>query len=195
MKKYGVENFTYEVIDFAFDQWQADCLEKNYIHQYDSRNKEHGYNIAPGGDHAWNTGLPKEQQPMYGKKQSEYQKKRMTEVHGGKVVIISQEQREKLSLANIGKKHSEESYNKMTQSRMNSINGYDHTEEAKQKMSISHVGIHVGEKSPRAKLTWDIVRLIRQDYKSGASILNIAKKHGTKETTTYDICKNRTWKE
>jgi len=102
MKKYGVENFIYEVIDFAENQWQADCLEINYVNQYNSRNKEKGYNISRGGDAAWNRGLPKEQQPMYGKKQSELFKQRMLEVHRGKTVIHSEEWKEQMSKIMMG---------------------------------------------------------------------------------------------
>jgi group I intron endonuclease len=52
MKKYGVENFKFEVIDFAFNQWQADCLEINYIQQYNATDKQFGFNIETGGHHA-----------------------------------------------------------------------------------------------------------------------------------------------
>ena len=70
MAKHGIDNFTYEVIATCQTQENADELEIILIKQYDSCNKEFGYNVAPGGDHVWNAGLPKEQQPMYGKKQS-----------------------------------------------------------------------------------------------------------------------------
>ena len=49
MSKYGVENFTLDIIDFGLDKHQADCLEINYIIQFDSRNPEKGYNFKPGG--------------------------------------------------------------------------------------------------------------------------------------------------
>src|SRR5271170_4157039 len=65
MAKYGVDNFTYEVIDFAANQWQADCLETNYIQRHNSRSKEHGYNVASGGNVAWQSGLSPESYPMY----------------------------------------------------------------------------------------------------------------------------------
>ena len=49
MAKYGVDNFTFKIIDFAFNRWQADCIEENLIKLYDSINKEKGYNLASGG--------------------------------------------------------------------------------------------------------------------------------------------------
>lgn len=65
MNKYGVENFTYEIIDFAQNQWQADCIEDNLIALHNSRNKEYGYNLMRGG----NLTSGKDH-PSYGKKQS-----------------------------------------------------------------------------------------------------------------------------
>jgi group I intron endonuclease len=50
MNKHGIENFTFEIIDCAVDQSQADCIEYCLITEYDSRNKEKGYNLWPGGN-------------------------------------------------------------------------------------------------------------------------------------------------
>jgi len=47
IKKYGVENFTYEVIAQCLTQEDADETEILLIKQYDSRNKDKGYNVAP----------------------------------------------------------------------------------------------------------------------------------------------------
>ena len=52
MAKHGVENFTFEIIDVALNQWQADCMEMCLIQYYDSRNHDVGYNLARGGVHA-----------------------------------------------------------------------------------------------------------------------------------------------
>lgn len=97
MKKYGIENFIYEVIVVCKTQNDTNILEKEIIKQYNSRDKQFGYNIAPGGDPAWNRGLPKEQQPMFGKKQSDYQKQRMSEFHTGKKHPHSQKWKDNLS--------------------------------------------------------------------------------------------------
>lgn len=52
MKKYGVDNFVFEVIATCHTQEDANEIEVLLIQQYDSRNKEKGYNIKPGGE-AW----------------------------------------------------------------------------------------------------------------------------------------------
>jgi group I intron endonuclease len=49
IRKYGNEAFEFKVIDFAFNQWEANCLESGYIERYDSRNNLKGYNIEKGG--------------------------------------------------------------------------------------------------------------------------------------------------
>ena len=85
MSKYGIENFTYEVIDFAFNRWQADCLEENYIQRYESRDKNKGYNRAPGGNVAWQSGLPPEAYPMYGKHHTEKSRRQIGVKQLGKV--------------------------------------------------------------------------------------------------------------
>lgn len=50
MAKYGIDNFQFEILAVSKSQKDADETEIILIHQYDSRNKEHGYNIKPGGD-------------------------------------------------------------------------------------------------------------------------------------------------
>jgi len=64
---------------------------------------------------AWNKGLPKEEQPSYGRVISEETKKKISQSQKGK--IISSETRQKLSDINKGKKLSEETKRKMGDSR------------------------------------------------------------------------------
>jgi group I intron endonuclease len=133
MKKYGAEHFVYEVIACCLTQEDADITEIQLIMQYDSRNKEKGYNIAPGGEGAWNTGLPRERQPMYGKKQSEFFKKRMSEVHKGKIVIHTTESKSKISQSLMGHPVNESSRLKSSLSQK----GKPKSEETRKRMSES----------------------------------------------------------
>ena len=50
MAKYGEENFTLEIIDFAETYDELKEKEKYWIKQYDSKNREKGYNLTDGGD-------------------------------------------------------------------------------------------------------------------------------------------------
>ena len=70
---------------------------------------------------AWNKGLPSTEQPFYGKTQSEYQKKKCSETHKGKV------------LSEKTKKNMSESAKKRT--APNGMLGRKHSEETKKKMS------------------------------------------------------------
>lgn len=49
MYKYGLENFTYEIIAQSITQEDADITEIDLIKQYDSCNPEIGYNFRSGG--------------------------------------------------------------------------------------------------------------------------------------------------
>lgn len=50
IKKYGKKVFYYEVLALCSDQETADYLESHYIHDYDTQNDKHGYNIRSGGE-------------------------------------------------------------------------------------------------------------------------------------------------
>jgi group I intron endonuclease len=133
LKKYGIDNFTFEALaENIIDQKELDSLECYWMEKFDCRTK--GYNIKEGGSagrHAEETkkkislaskGRPKseehkknmslalkgENHPMYGKKgknNPNYDKKH------------SEESKMKMSLTRTGKKHSEESKMKMSQAQ------------------------------------------------------------------------------
>lgn len=200
MKKYGIENFIYEVIAQCLTQEDADETEIKLIKQYDSQNKEHGYNVARGGDHAWNAGLPSELQPMYGKHQSDYQKQRMSEVHKGSAKPLhTDEWKQNMSEVMsgrispmLGKKQSE--YQKQRVSEANVGNkhrlGTILTEDHKQKISLSLSG----ENSPLAKLTWDKVNSIRAEFAAGISRSILTQKYDVSRDTINRILRNNIWK-
>ncbi|NJO48231.1 MAG: hypothetical protein HC840_00785 [Leptolyngbyaceae cyanobacterium RM2_2_4] len=50
MKKYGADEFKYEILDQAHSIEELNQKEKEYIVKFDSRNPKTGYNIRPGGD-------------------------------------------------------------------------------------------------------------------------------------------------
>ena len=50
IRKYGEDNFTWEIIAEAKDQIELDSLEKKYIQQYNSKDRNFGYNMTSGGD-------------------------------------------------------------------------------------------------------------------------------------------------
>jgi group I intron endonuclease len=136
MAKYGIENFQFEIIASCRTPEDANETENSLIKQYDSRNKEYGYNLAPGGG----VGSGKDH-PSYGKKQSlETIAKRVSKLVGQK--------RTPEQIANISR----------------GLNARDHdaiyTPEVRQKMSASHMGNKPSEEavqkqSESLKKTWE----------------------------------------
>lgn len=57
MAKYGVENFTFTIIASCIvnDQIDIDNIENIIINQYNSRNKEFGYNLRVGGSRGFHS--------------------------------------------------------------------------------------------------------------------------------------------
>ncbi len=99
MAKYGEENFTLEIIDFADTYDELKEKEKYWIKQYNSTDRSVGYNLTEGGDgtfgrmHSEET-KEKIRQKALGRKASEETRKKMSESRKGK---CSDKQKEHLS--------------------------------------------------------------------------------------------------
>lgn len=99
MAKYGEENFTLEIIDFADTYDELKEKEKYWIKWYNSTDRSIGYNLTEGGDgtfgriHSEET-KEKIRQKALGRKASEETKRRMSESKKGK---CSDKQKEHLS--------------------------------------------------------------------------------------------------
>lgn len=48
--KYGIDNFSYEIIEENLTKEEANEREKYYIKFYNSNNPEYGYNLTSGGE-------------------------------------------------------------------------------------------------------------------------------------------------
>jgi hypothetical protein len=136
LKKYGPENFLFEVIDITpQNQQQLDDLEIYYVAKFDSWHN--GYNCDPGGTGGkgrtysdtykkkMSINLTGQGNPMFGRKQSD-------------------ETKRKIALTKIGKKHSEETKLKMSiakRGEKNYIFGKTISEETRRKISESQQGI------------------------------------------------------
>ena len=48
--KYGVENFSVEILHIGKTKDELNYFEDFYIKYYNTRNPKYGYNIKPGGD-------------------------------------------------------------------------------------------------------------------------------------------------
>lgn len=89
MAKYGEENFTLEIIDFAETYEELKEKEKYYIKKFNSIDRSIGYNLTEGGDgtfgrmHSEET-KEKIRQKALGRKASEETKKKMSIIRTGK---------------------------------------------------------------------------------------------------------------
>lgn len=90
MAKYGEDNFTLEIIDFADTYDELKEKEKYWIKQYNSTDRNIGYNLTEGGDGTFGRTHSKEtkekiRQKALGRKFSEETKKKMSEARKGVV--------------------------------------------------------------------------------------------------------------
>lgn len=167
MKKYGIENFIYEIIAMCRTQEDADKTEIEIIKQYDSRNKEYGYNVAPGGDHAWNVGLPSELQPMYGKHHTEESRKKISESNMGKIAPHTEQWKIDMSKKMTGRE----------------ITWAD-------KISAAQSG----DKGPHARLTWEIVNQLRREHQEGVTQKQLSQKYDLGTGHVCNIINYKIWK-
>lgn len=152
IKKYGIENFSYDII-MTCPPEMLDVWERDMINLYDTMTPN-GYNRTTGGSNGYNRGISEEtkhkisealkgripwnkgvhlESPMKGKHHSEETKKKMSEAKKGRIsnrkgVPCSEEHKRKISEANKG--------------RISNRKGKHHSEESKRKMSESHKRLH-----------------------------------------------------
>lgn len=129
MAKYGIENFTFEVIATCRDLDSANVVEDLLIIQYDSRNKERGYNLNAGGfngEHSEET-IEKIRQatlqqiatkghPAQGRIVSEEEKELHRKARLENPIECTEELRQKMSEAHLGIKDSEETKQRKSES-------------------------------------------------------------------------------
>jgi group I intron endonuclease len=191
MAKYGIENFIYEVIAMCKSEEDANEIETMLIKQYNSRDKQFGYNLAPGGETPWNLGLPKEQNPLTGIPRSEEIRQKISQGNIGKIMPPCSEER-KIYMSNLYKNRqlSEDWKNNIGKSNTGKIR----TKQMIDNLSKAHIGVQAGEKHPMAKLNWSKVNEIRREYSDGnISQKQLAKKYNMSRSTISDIINNKIW--
>lgn len=140
VNKYGLENFDFSILEYC-EPSELNDKEIYYIQEYNSTNRNYGYNIASGG----NSGLIGYKWPKsFGEKISrakkgwvmgDEQREFISKLHKGK--IVSDETRKKMSMAQSGENHP--------------MWGKSHKKSSRKKMSESHSGkraYQFGKKSP-----------------------------------------------
>ena len=135
-KKYGIENFSKEIITIAMSKSEANVLEKYYIAKERNENTYGCYNVADGGQGGGHKGRhhteyakkrisesEKGHRPSFCRPRTEEEKRKISESKKGKKLNLSNEERlarsekaKEMSRRNIGSKRSEETKKKMSES-------------------------------------------------------------------------------
>lgn len=179
--KYGDENFKfYPLKSFDLSQkeivtkHELDKLEQYYIEEYDTF--ENGFNLTTGGEKC-------------------------------RMLPLSDEAKKKIGEKNrvnmLGRKHTEETKRKMSESHK----GYVKTELHRKHLSESKKGKPIseehkekcrmanqGSKQKTAKYTEDLIEKIRIDYMNGTTPTELSKKYNMNRGTVYGIVYNNRWK-
>lgn len=155
IKKYGEQNFIYEVIDTCQSQFETDIQETWFIKVYYSLISEHGYNVTLGGMKLIHT-------PEIREKIS-HSKKKYFETHINKLKgkKLSEEWKQNISLASMGKPGTN--------------NGKKFSDEHKLKMSKSQPKENLKTRRFSSEIEQEICKLYVEE-KIGTTIL--AKRFG-----------------
>jgi len=176
LRKYGEEAFEWEVIEECYSKEELDEMEYHYIIQYNSFNRENGYNLSLGGEgnHGFKHSSETKQKisdsnkgKTLGRKHTEESKRKMSAIMKGRKYSdshckaiseankgkkLSYEHKAKLSISHKGKKLSEEHCKKISDSNKGKLLGRKFSEEHKRKLSEAHIGKTFSEET-RKKLS------------------------------------------
>jgi group I intron endonuclease len=160
INKYGVENFSFEIISGSKSHNEANEIEVLLIRQYNSLISGNGYNVALGGN-----------SPTEGR-------------------TLSEEHKQKLSVAHKGKKHSEE-YKQMMSVKMKGMNTWTKGVEKGPRSEVTKQKIREGNLGNTNSLGHVVTNETRQKIREknvGQQPTQFCKDNALK------ITKGRTWK-
>jgi group I intron endonuclease len=130
LRKYGKDNFSFEVLVNATSKEMLNSGEIFFIDRYNTK-WPNGYNLTDGGN-GGNGYIP-----------SDETREKMRKAKLGRKIIFSKEHRENLSKALMGKKPSEQHRENLRKSHLGQVawnKGLFLSEETKRKLSESHLG-------------------------------------------------------
>jgi group I intron endonuclease len=182
LRKYGKDNFQWEIIDdVATNESELKEKEIYYISLYKSyihADKSNGYNMTMGGE------------GTFGYSHSEETRLKMSEAKKGR--IITEESRLKMSIARKGRKITDKTKKKMSDSSKGKI----HTDDTKKKLSNIRIKNESskGSNNPKSKLNERDVVEIKQLLKSGIRQKEIANAYGVTISVISKIKSGEIWK-
>lgn len=142
MIKHGLDNFVFEIIFSCYTQDDINWAEEYFIHYYDSRNPEKGYNLTNGGSVAPKTEEWKRKvsEKLMGHEVTQEARDKISQGNTGK--IRTDEFKKNVSIFHKGKEVSEETRQLLSTINLGNKNnlGHKHSDESKQKMSKANKG-------------------------------------------------------
>lgn len=202
IRKYGKENFKWEIIYDNVPEKYINNMEVVTIQWYDTQ--INGYNTTSGGEGRSNYKLSDEikkkisiansgsNNGMYGYKMSEKEKQHLSKLNSGITNPFygkahTKKTKDKLSKALIGKKHTNDTKKKISEAS-NKL-----WAENRDRMLLAQVK---GENHPNSKLNWVKVHEIRRKYSIGLhSYKSLAKEYNVSNVSIANVINNKTWKE
>ena len=196
IQKYGWDNFKHEILFENLTKDEAEQKEIELIAFYKSDNREFGYNIEHGGNSIG--------------KISENTKKILSELNKGENhpmygKHLSAETKEKISMANKGKKFSKTTLKKLSEShkggtpwnkglkfplRQNLLRGTHRSEETKQKISEKLKGKYIGQNRYNAKKINQFTK--NKDFiRSWDCIADVEREMGYHHSNIIQCCKGQ----
>lgn len=178
MRKYGTENFQFKILVSKPDLNEIAMLEYLLIQLFETQNKSIGYNLADGGIINRGYHIPEEvnvrhSESMMGEKNHFYGKK-----HTNETKIL-------LSMANLGRRHSEESKLKMIgrKGNMLGVTGKNHPAYGRVRPESERLSIQLNTPHRREILMIDKdTDEILMDF--------LSKKHAGRWLYDNQLCKN-----
>ena len=172
-RKYGYENFKYEVLDEAETVEELNGLEIYYIAHYNTQ-IPNGYNVEPGGR---NASRPK----------SDETKEKLMQAHAS----LSEEEIITLRIAYKNHESPSKIFKERYEGKMHYNSFLNIWSGARYKTIMPEV---FSERKRHTKLNEEIVRSIKVDRKANFTYQQLVDKYGICKSTIADICKERTWK-
>lgn len=172
-RKYGLNNFSYEILAEADTIEELNGLEMYFIAHYNTQ-VPNGYNIEAGGK---NSSKPKSPET---KKKMMQARATLTEEE---VIVLRKAYANHESPSAIYKSHYKDKmhYN----SFLNIWTG----------LRYKTIMPEVFQGKRKTKLTEDIVRTIKIDRAAGMTYEQLANKYSVCKSTIGDICRGKTWKQ
>ena len=172
IQKYGWDNFKHEILFEDLTKEEAEIKEIELIAQYDSTNRERGYNISSGGgiNYPSEEGRQRLRELWTGHVFSDEVRQKISQTQKGK--IISPETRAKMSTSHKGKKMSLETRLKVDEAKHKAVlcvetgEVFKRMKDAQIKYKTAHISaVCKGYRKTAGGYSWCYVE--RSDFENG----------------------------